>query len=175
MNGTSADRRLQQGCEGASNYRRRHPKASACKDTSKKRSAEASRLGFPSVGYWSKEINRTLTGGRKKLSRDIDGPARGAASMESCRFAARRSLGGRFWSVVDVRNRLRRMRGRFHRWIHISTGPQPDIGLEHKSDNFSIQSSLWSTKHRRMRSRGHPTPDLSRSESEGRSTSEKSK
>ena len=33
-------------------------------------------------------------------------------------------------------NRLHRMRGRFHRCIHISTGPQPDIGPEHKSDNF---------------------------------------
>ena len=78
--------------------------------------------------------------------------------MESCRFAARRSLGGRFWSVVDVRKRLHRVRGRFHRWIHISTGPQPDIGLEHKSDNFSIQCSLGSPKNRRMRSR--ESPDL---------------
>ena len=79
-----------------------------------------------------------------------------AASMESCRFAVRRSPGGRFWSVVDVRKRLHRVRGRFHRWIHISTGPQPDIGLEHKSDNFSIQCSLGSPKNRRMRSRGSP-------------------
>ena len=43
-----------------------------------------------------------------------------AASMESCRFAARRSPGGRFWSVVDVRKRLHRTRGGFHRCIHIS-------------------------------------------------------
>ena len=43
-----------------------------------------------------------------------------AASMESCRFAARRSPGGRFWSVADVRKRLYRTRGGFHRCIHIS-------------------------------------------------------
>ena len=30
------------------------------------------------------------------------------------RFAARRSLGGRFWSVVDVLKRLDRTRGGFH-------------------------------------------------------------
>ena len=50
----------------------------------------------------------------------IDGPTMTAASMESCRFAARRSPGGRFWSVVDVRKRLHRTRGGFHRCIHIS-------------------------------------------------------
>ena len=80
------------------------------------------------------------------------------ASMESCRFAARRSPWGRFGSVVVACNRLRRVRGRFHRWIHISTGPQPDIGLEHKFDNFSIQSSLGSPKYRRIRSRRLPDP-----------------
>ena len=77
-----------------------------------------------------------------------------AASMESCRFAARRSPWGRLGSVLVACNRLRRVRGRFHRWIHISTGPQPDIGLEHKSDNFSIQRSLGSPENRRMRPRG---------------------
>ena len=78
--------------------------------------------------------------------------------MESCQFVVLRSPWRRLGSVLDVRNRLRRMRGRFHRWIHISTGPQPDIGLEHKSDNFSIQCSLGSPKKRRMRSR--ESPDL---------------
>ena len=58
--------------------------------------------------------------------------------------------------VLDVGKRLRRMRGRFHRWIPMRTGPQPDIGLEHKSDNFSIQSSMESPKNRRMRRRGPP-------------------
>ena len=46
------------------------------------------------------------------LIRDIDGPTMTAASMESCRFAARRSPGGRLWSVVDVRERLHRVRHR---------------------------------------------------------------
>ena len=50
------------------------------------------------------------------LIRDIDGPTMTA----SCRFAARRSPGGRFWSVVDVGKRLHRTRGGFHRCIHIS-------------------------------------------------------
>ena len=80
-----------------------------------------------------------------------------AASMESCRFAARRSPRGRFWSVVDVRKRLHRMRGRFHRWIHISTGPQPHICLQPKSPKFWIQSSLESPKRQRMRCMWLPT------------------
>ena len=42
-----------------------------------------------------------------------------AASMESCRFAAQRSPRGRFWSVVDVRKRLQRVRDPFHQSIHI--------------------------------------------------------
>ena len=64
-----------------------------------------------------------LLGGEKFffLIRDIDGPAMTAASMESCRFAARRSPRGRFWSVVDVRKRLQRVRHPFHHWqsVHI--------------------------------------------------------
>ena len=81
-----------------------------------------------------------------------------AAPAESCQSLPNRSPWGRLGSVLDVGNRLRRARGRFHRWIHISTGPQPDIGLEHKSDNFSIQSSLESPKNRRMRPRRLPDP-----------------
>ena len=42
------------------------------------------------------------------------------ASVESCQFLVLRSPGGRFWSVVDVRKRLHRMRGRSHRCIHMS-------------------------------------------------------
>ena len=66
------------------------------------------------------------------------------ASMESCRFVARRSPRGCFWSVVDVRKRPRRMRGRFHRYIH-------DL------PKFWIQSSLESPKRQRMRCRWLPT------------------
>ena len=67
-------------------------------------------------------------------------------------------IGSRTPSGIGLESggRLRRMRGRFHRWIHISTGPQPDIGLEHKSDNFSIQRPLGSPKRWRMRPRGPP-------------------
>ena len=88
-----------------------------------------------------------------RCPRRVDCPAVVAASMETCRFVALRSPWGRFGSDIDMGNRLPRVRGRSHRWIHISTGPQPDIGLEHKSDNFSIQSSLGSSKYGRMRRR----------------------
>ena len=81
-----------------------------------------------------------------------------AASMESCRFAARRSPRGRFWSVVDVRKRLQRVRHPFHQSIHIKQGAQPANQLEPKSSKFWIQSSLESPKHRRMRPRGPPDP-----------------
>ena len=96
-------------------------------------------------------------------------------SVESYHIVVLRSPRGRLGSVLYTCNRLQRMRGRFHRWIHISTGPQPDIGLEHKSDNFSIQSSLESTKHRACGVGDYPTPDLSQRASGSRSTSEKSK
>ena len=43
-----------------------------------------------------------------------------AASTESCRFVALRSLRGRTGSVLVTCNRLRRMRRRFHQEIHIS-------------------------------------------------------
>ena len=55
---------------------------------------------------------------------DIDDAARAGALVDSCRFVvlevARRALG----SVLDVGKRRRRMRGRFHRWMQIKTGPQ---------------------------------------------------
>jgi len=47
--------------------------------------------------------------------RDIDAAAMAGASVESCRFVVLRSPGSCFWSVRDMCNRLRRMRGRFHR------------------------------------------------------------
>ena len=39
---------------------------------------------------------------------------RAAAPVESCQSLPKRSPWGRFWSVVDVRKRLHRMRGGFH-------------------------------------------------------------
>ena len=52
--------------------------------------------------------------------RDIDDAAMAGASVESCRFVVLRCPGGRLGSVVDVRKRLHRTRGGFHRCIHIS-------------------------------------------------------
>ena len=79
------------------------------------------------------------------------------ASVETCRFVARRSPGGRFWSVVDVGKRLHRTRGGFHRCIHMQ-GPLRSIALDHDLPKISIQSSLGNPKHRRMRSRGPSDP-----------------
>ena len=79
-----------------------------------------------------------------------------AAPAETCQFVVLRSPRDRLGSELDMGNRLRRMRGRSHRWIHISTGPQPAVGLDHKSLKFSIQSSPESSKNRRMRRRRLP-------------------
>ena len=116
--------------------------------------------------------------GAKKLIfliRDIDDATMTAASMESCRFVVLRSPWGRLGSVLDVGSRLRRMRGRFGRYVHISTGPQPVVGPEPKSPSFGSRA-LWGAPRIGTCGLGdHPTSDLSQRESEGRSTSEKSK
>jgi hypothetical protein len=92
------------------------------------------------------------------LIRDIDDATRAGASMESCRFVVLRSPRGRLGSVLYTCKRLRRLRGRFDQWIHISTGPLRSTALDHDPPKFWIQSSLESPKHRRMRSRGPPDP-----------------
>ena len=109
------------------------------------------------------------------LIRDIDGPTMTAASMESCQSVAPRSPWGRCGMELDVRKRLRRMRGRFHRWIHMRTGAQLPRGLHHDPPKFSIQSSRGAPRTGACGLGDHPTSDLSQRESENRSTSEKSK
>ena len=42
------------------------------------------------------------------------------ASVETCQFVVLRSPWGRLGSLLDVRKRLHRTRGGFHRCIHIS-------------------------------------------------------
>ena len=85
---------------------------------------------------------------------DIDDAARAGALVDSCRFVvlevARRALG----SVLDVGKRRRRMRGRFHRWMQIKTGPQQCAETYHDPPKFSIQSSLESPKNQVSESRG---------------------
>ena len=49
------------------------------------------------------------------LIREIADAAMAGASMETCQFVVLRSPWDHFGSVLDVRKRLRRMRGRFHR------------------------------------------------------------
>ena len=56
------------------------------------------------------------------LIRDIDDATRAGASVETCQSVALRSPGGRIGSVLDMGSRLHRMRGRFHRCIHVSMG-----------------------------------------------------
>ena len=80
------------------------------------------------------------------------------ASVESCRFVVLRSPRGRLGSELDMGSRLRRMPGRFDQWIQIKTGPQQCVAVHHDPPKFSIQSSLESTKHRRMRRGRLPDP-----------------
>ena len=75
-------------------------------------------------------------------------------SVESYHVVVLRSPRARLGSVLGMRNRLRRMRGRFDQWIHISTGPLRSTALDHDPPKFWIQSSLESTGNRRTRSRG---------------------
>ena len=99
--------------------------------------------------------------GAKKFNfviRDIDDATRAGASMESSRFVVLGSPRGRLGSELDMGSRLHRMRGRFHRWIQISTGPQQCAETYHDPPKFSIQSSLESPKNRRMRCRRLPDP-----------------
>ena len=119
-----------------------------------------SRLSILPFATGPKRSIRRLLGLKKIifLIREIDDAAMAAASMESCQFVVLRCPGGRLGSVVDVRNRRRRVCGRFHRWIQISTGPQQCADNYHDPPKFSIQSSVGSTKHRRTRPRGPPDP-----------------
>ena len=91
------------------------------------------------------------------LIRDIDDATMTAAPVEFCQFVVLRSPRGRSGSGLYTCNRLQRMRGRFHRWIHVRTGAQLPTGLHHDPPKFWIQSSLESSKRRRMRSRRLPT------------------
>ena len=92
------------------------------------------------------------------LIRDIDDATRAGASMESSQFVVRRSPGGRLGSIKYMYNRLHRMRGRFDQWMQIKTGPQQRADLSHDPPKFSIQSSLESPKHCRMRRKRLPDP-----------------
>ena len=92
------------------------------------------------------------------LIRDIDDATRAGASVETCQFVAPRSPWCRLGSVLVTCNRLRRMHGRFHRWILMRTGAQLPRGLHHDPPKFSIQSSLGSSKYGRMRRRRLPDP-----------------
>ena len=97
--------------------------------------------------------------GAKKLIfliRAIDDATMAAAPVESCQSPPKRCPWGRLGQVLYTCNRLHRMRGRFHRWIHISTGPQQCADNYHDPPKFSIKSSLESPKHCRMRRKRLP-------------------
>ena len=88
---------------------------------------------YRSVRYWSKEIDETLTEGRKKiifLIRDIDRPAMAAAPVESCQYVVLRSPWGRLGSVLYTCKRLHRIRRRFkHFWSISLSRPQRNSNL----------------------------------------------
>ena len=93
------------------------------------------------------------------LIRDIDDAAMAAAPVESCQFVVPRPPRDRLGSLLDMCNRLRRMRGRSHRCIHISKVLcAPAVTLDHDPPKISIQSSLGSSKYGRMRRRRLPDP-----------------
>ena len=91
------------------------------------------------------------------LIRDIDDLTMAAAPVEFCQFVVLRSPRGRLGSVQDVGNRLPHARAlpSVHTY---KQGPLRSIALDHDPPKFSIQSSLESPKHQRMRSRGPPDP-----------------
>ena len=76
-----------------------------------------------------------------------------AASMATCRFVAPRSPWSRLGSELDVRKRLHRTRGGFHRCIHISKVLCALLLWTMILQKFSIQSSLEGRKDRYMRYR----------------------
>ena len=61
------------------------------------------------------------------------------ASMETCQFVVLRSPRGRLGSLLDVRERLHRTRGGFHRCIHISM-----VSSATSAADISLGSSLVS-------------------------------
>ena len=130
-----------------------------------------------SVSKWSKEINGTLTGGRKNyffLIRELTISPWRAAPVESCRFVVLRSPRGRLGSVQDVGSRLRRMHRCFHRWIPMRTGAQLPRGLDHDPQRFRSRA-LWRAPRTGACGVGdYLTLDLSRRASTSRSTPEKS-
>ena len=107
------------------------------------------------------------------LIRDIDDATLAGASMETCQFVVLRSPWGRLGSLLDVRKRLHRTRGGFHRCIHIS--------------KVLCALLLWTMICQRFRSRAlwgapstgacgvgdYPTPDLSQRAPASRSAPEK--
>ena len=116
--------------------------------------------------YWGPKIVSRSGGGRGHKA---------AAPVKSCQIVVRRSPWGRLGSLLDVRKRLHRTRGGFHRCIHIS--------------KVLCALLLWTMICQRFRSRAlwgapstaacglgdHPPSDLSQRESRSRAAPEKSK
>ena len=80
---------------------------------------------YRSVRYWSKDINGTLPGGRKRNYVVNSRPTvrhgqMAAAPVESCQSLPIRSPWGRLGWVLYTCNRLRRMRRRFKHFWSIS-------------------------------------------------------
>ena len=123
---------------------------------------------YPSVRYWSKEIDGALPGGRK--TKFFNSRRRGrrrhrpAAPAESCQSLPKRSPWGRLGSVLYTCKRLHRMRRRFQ---HISANSLSSAA--HKTmnslDGFrgSRTVASWRKRCRRLPTtrptpRGHQEP-----------------
>ena len=105
---------------------------------------------------------------------DVDDAAMAGASMETCQFVVLRSPWGRLGSLLDVRKRLHRTRGGFHRCIHISKVLCALLLWTMIPQSFGSRA-LWGAPSTGACGVGdYPTPDLSRRESRSRSASEKS-
>ena len=109
------------------------------------------------------------------LIRDIDGPARTAASTESCRFAARRSPCGRF-GVGISRAQAPTPRTRPLPSLYIfGNSLSQTSGLAMVCQSFGSRA-LWGAPSTGACGLGdYPILDLSQRTSKGRSASEKSK
>jgi len=75
------------------------------------------------------------------LIRDIDGRAMTAASMESSQFVVQRSPWGQSGSGLIMCNRLRRMRGRFYRYIYMGNSLSQPSGQSPSPQVFDLELS----------------------------------
>ena len=148
----------------------------ACKALARRNAHAAIRVSFGSLMVQRDQWDTSW--GPKKLIfliREIDDATMTAASMEFCRFVVLRSLGGRSGvGKIHVQSPTPHARALPASDTSAKMHLKPDVSNT-KCQGFGSRA-LWGAPSTGACGVGdHPTPDLSRSESEGRSASEKSK